>query len=151
MTITPDQPFIITRTFNAPVAAVWQAWSESARFAQWWGPQGCTLKLQTKQFEEGGTLNYAMQWAGIPDMWGKLVFTDITPQQSLTYVSSFFNAAGDIVRAPFPGMDHWPLEVTNTVTFVEQDGRTTLTLRGSPVRASNAERALFAGFFDSLN
>ena len=33
MTITPDQPFTITRTFNAPVAAVWQAWSESARFA----------------------------------------------------------------------------------------------------------------------
>ena len=109
------------------------------------------MKLQTKQFEEGGTLHYAMQWAGIPDMWGKFVYTDITPQQSLTYVSSFSNAAGDIVLAPFPGMDHWPLEVTNTVTFVEQDGRTTLTLRGSPVRASNAERALFAGFFDSLN
>ena len=151
MTPTPDQPFTITRAFDAPLAAVWQAWSEPARFAQWWGPQGCTLKLQTMEFEAGGTLHYAMQWAGIPDLWGKFVFTDITPQQSLTYVSSFSNAAGDITRAPFPGMDHWPLEVVNTVSFVEQDGLTTLTLRGSPVRASDAECALFVSFFDSLN
>ena len=66
-------------------------------------------------------------------------------------MSSFSNAAGDITRAPFPGLDHWPLEVANTVTFTEHDGHTTLTLRGSPIRANDAERALFAGFFDSMN
>lgn len=148
---TPDEPFIITRTFNAPLAAVWQAWSEPVRFAQWWGPKGCTLKLITMEFEAGGTLHYAMQWAGMPDMWGKFVFTDISPQRSLAYVSSFSNAVGDVTRAPFPGLDAWPLEVANAVTFTERDGCTTLTLRGSPLRANDAERALFAGFFDSMN
>ena len=148
---TPDLPFTITRTFNAPLAAVWQAWSEPAHFAQWWGPKGCTLKLKTMQFEAGGTLHYAMQWAGMPDMWGKFVFTHITPHKSLAYVSSFSNAAGDITRAPFPGMDAWPLEVTNTVSFTEHDGHATLVLQGSPLNASQAERAMFMGFFDSLS
>ena len=150
MTRTPYQPFTITRTFDAPLVAVWQAWSEPARFARWWGPKGCTLKLQTMQFDAGGTLHYAMQWPGMPDMWGKFVFTDISPRQSLAYVSSFSNAAGDITRAPFPGMDHWPLRVANTVTFTEEGGRTTLTLSGTPLLANEAERALFAGFFDSM-
>lgn len=151
-TDTPTYPpFIITRSFDAPLDAVWHAWSDPARFAQWWGPKGCTLKLQTMRFEEGGTLHYAMQWEGMPEMWGKFVYGRITPQQSLAYVSSFSNAEGDITRAPFPGMDAWPLEVANTVTFTEEGGRTTLTLRGSPIRANDAERAMFAGFFDSLN
>ena len=39
----------------------------------------------------------------------------------------------------------------STVTFTEEHGRTTLTLSGSPIRANDAERALFAGFFDSMN
>ena len=151
MPSSADQPFSITRTFNAPLAAVWQAWSEPARFAQWWGPKGCTLKLQTMAFEAGGTLHYAMQWAGMPNLWGKFVFTDINPQQSLAYVSSFSNAAGDITRAPFPGLEQWPLEVANTVTFTEEGGHTTLTLRGTPIRSNDAERALFAGFFDSMS
>ena len=129
---------------------MWQAWSEPARFAQWGDPKSCTLKLQTMQFEAGGTLHYAMQWAGMPDMWGKFVFTDITPPQSPAYVSSFANAAGDITRAPCPGMDTWPLAVANTVSFTEDNGRTTLTLRGTPLRANEGERTMFAGFFGSM-
>ena len=146
-----DEPiFLISRTFNARLTDVWRAWRDPARFAQWWGPKGCTLKLQTMAFEEGGTLHYAMQWPGVPDMWGKFVYDRITPQRCVSYVSSFSNEAGDITRAPFPGMGDWPLEVLNTVTFTEQDGHTTMTLRGTPVRANDAERAMFAGFFDSL-
>ena len=42
MTPTPDQPFTITRSFSAPLAAVWQAWSDPAQFAQWWGPRAAS-------------------------------------------------------------------------------------------------------------
>ena len=28
------------RTFNAPIKVVWEAWTQAAHIAQWWGPKG---------------------------------------------------------------------------------------------------------------
>ena len=151
----PDQCFAISRTFDAPLARAWQAWSEPERFRQWWGPQGCTIKLKTMDFAEGGELHYAMTWPGAPDMWGKFVYARIMPQQRIAFVNSFSDESGNITRAPFAGLENWPLQVHNTVTFTEsQDekgSKTTIDLRGGPINALAVERAQFAGFFDSMN
>ncbi len=32
---TSDREIVISRTYDAPVALVWQAWTEPARLAQW--------------------------------------------------------------------------------------------------------------------
>ena len=53
-----------------------------------------------------------------------------------------------MVRAPFSA--DWPLEVLNTWTLAEHDGRTTLTPRGIPFSATAAERQTFAAMFDSM-
>jgi uncharacterized protein YndB with AHSA1/START domain len=37
----------------------------------------------------------------------------------------------------------WPLEVLNTLTLSEQDGKTTLTLHGGPINATEEERKTF--------
>ncbi len=29
----------ITRVYNAPVKTVWDAWTDPAKAAQWWGPR----------------------------------------------------------------------------------------------------------------
>lgn len=42
------------------------------------------------------------------------------------------------------------MEMLNTMTLTEQDGRTTLHLRSVPFGASPDEQAFFAGAFDSL-
>jgi|JI10StandDraft_1071094.scaffolds.fasta_scaffold44357_6 uncharacterized protein YndB with AHSA1/START domain len=149
---TPDdQCFIIERSFDAPLARVWKAWAEPAQFGQWWGPKGCTLKVKKMDFVEGGEFHYAMTWPGAPDMWGKFVYGRIVPGQSIEWVNSFSNEAGQITRAPFPGMENWPLQVFNTLTLSEKDGKTFLQLRGGPINALAVERTQFAGFFDSLS
>ena len=142
------QCFTISRSFNAPLAQVWQAWSEPERFAQWWGPAGCTIQLQKMDFRPGGETHYAMVWPGAPAMWGKFIYGEIVPQQSLEFFNSFANEAGDIARAPF--FDDWPLQVLNTVHFSEKDGQTTLALRSGPVNATPAERRRFAELFESM-
>jgi uncharacterized protein YndB with AHSA1/START domain len=38
----------ITRVYDAPVAAVWEAWTDSEQTAQWWGPRGFTLTTNSK-------------------------------------------------------------------------------------------------------
>jgi uncharacterized protein YndB with AHSA1/START domain len=146
-----DQKFIVSRTFKAPRSLVWKAWSDPASFAQWWGPKGCKIHLAAMDFTEGGVTHYAMQWEGAPDMWGKFVYGRIAPEQSFEFINSFSNPTGEITRAPFPGMEQWPLQVHNTVTLTEHDGQTTVTLHGGPINALPAERAKFAGFFDSMN
>ena len=41
MPMPPDAPrteVTLTRTFNAPRALVWKAWTDPQMMARWWGP-----------------------------------------------------------------------------------------------------------------
>ncbi|HUU24615.1 MAG TPA: SRPBCC domain-containing protein [Methyloceanibacter sp.] len=40
--MSKQDPFVIARTFNAPLDRVWKAWTEPEQMAQWWGPKGFT-------------------------------------------------------------------------------------------------------------
>ncbi len=44
----------------------------------------------------------------------------------------------------------WPLEMLNTTTFSEKNGKTTVTIRLAPHNATAAERAAFAAGHDSM-
>ncbi|HZG77227.1 MAG TPA: SRPBCC domain-containing protein, partial [Paenibacillus sp.] len=44
----------------------------------------------------------------------------------------------------------WPAEIVNTVTFAEDEGRTTITLRAVPIRATEEEIRVFIAGFDSM-
>jgi len=44
----------------------------------------------------------------------------------------------------------WPLEVLNVLTLEESGGKTTLTLEGWPLHASEAERNAFEGGIASM-
>ncbi len=61
------------------------------------------------------------------------------------------DANGGITRAPFPQLGNtWPLEVLNNLTLTEQDGKTTLALRGGPINATEEERNTFARMLESM-
>ena len=50
----------IERTFNAPIALVWEAWTQSQHIANWWAPKGMTLEVKQHDFREGGDWEYTM-------------------------------------------------------------------------------------------
>ncbi|WP_297797987.1 SRPBCC domain-containing protein [uncultured Eudoraea sp.] len=50
----------IHRTFNAPIQMVWDAWAQSEKIAQWWGPKGMQTKVIQHDFSAGGTWKYVM-------------------------------------------------------------------------------------------
>jgi uncharacterized protein YndB with AHSA1/START domain len=50
----------ITRIYDAPVKAVWDAWCDPKQAAQWWGPRGFTITTHSKDLRVGGTWNYTM-------------------------------------------------------------------------------------------
>ncbi|BDI34544.1 ATPase [Capsulimonas corticalis] len=143
-----EKELVITRIFNAPRELVFKAWGEAERLAHWWGPKGFTLGVATLEFRPGGVFHYSMTSAQGQEMWGKFVYREIEAPERLVFVTSFSNPEGEITRAFFS--DTWPLEVLNVVTFTEQDGKTTMTLRGGPINATEAEQAAFEGMFGSM-
>ena len=50
----------ITRTYDAPVALVWDAWTDLNQLNQWWGPRGFTITTKSKDMRPGGTWDYIM-------------------------------------------------------------------------------------------
>ena len=74
-------------------------------------------------------------------MWGKFVYREIVAPERIVFVNSFSDEEGNPVRHPMSPT--WPLEVLNTMTLSEHDGRTTLTIRGAPINASDEERKTF--------
>ena len=151
-TATADtQDFIISRSFDAPRERVWKAWTEPQALARWWGPKGATIRVIKLDLRPGGIFHYAMAFQPGRDMYGRFVYREIEAPGLLVFVSSFSDAEGGITRAPFPQLEgKWPLEVLNHVTLTEQGGRTTLSLRGGPIDATEDERKMFAAMHDSM-
>jgi uncharacterized protein YndB with AHSA1/START domain len=143
-----DDLFVFSRTFDAPRALVWEVWTDAKHLAKWWGPKGFAWISGTLDLRPGGAFHYGMKSPDGNEMWGRFVFHEIVPPERLIFVNSFSNAEGGIARAPFA--TDWPLEVLNTLTLAEVDGRTTLTMKGAPIHASQAERAKFRSFKPSM-
>jgi len=136
-----EREFVITRVFDAPRDLVWKAWTESERLAQWWGPKGFAMGVCKLDLRPDGVFHYSMRTPDCHEMWGKFVYREIAAPERIVFTNSFADASGATVRAPFSA--DWPLEVLNTLMLSEHDGRTTLTLRGAPVNATEAKRRTF--------
>ena len=58
----------ISRVYDAPVQAVWDAWTDPEQVARWWGPRGFSITTHSKDLRPGGNLQGAstlsMQLAG---------------------------------------------------------------------------------------
>lgn len=50
----------VERSFNAPLALVWRAWTEPELLDQWWAPQPWKSETSHMDFKEGGYRTYAM-------------------------------------------------------------------------------------------
>jgi uncharacterized protein YndB with AHSA1/START domain len=143
-----DDDFVVTRVLDAPRDLVWKAWTEPERLAAWWGPKGCKLRVIKVDLRPGGVFHYAMAYKPGQEMWGRFVYREVAAPERLVYVSSFSDETAGLTRAPFK--ETFPLEILNTLTLREEDGKTTLTLSGHPLNATAEERATFIDMFPSM-
>ncbi|MFN0113888.1 MAG: SRPBCC domain-containing protein [Paracoccaceae bacterium] len=55
MTADPtDRTMVIERVIDAPVAAIWAAWTDPASLPRWWGPDGFSCRTKRIDLREGG-------------------------------------------------------------------------------------------------
>ncbi len=94
--------------------------------AQWWGPHGFTNPICELEVRTGGGIRIEMTGPDGVVYPMKGVFYEIAAPERLVFTSSAFHDAKDN-----PG-----LEVLNTVTFAELNGKTALTLHAVVVKSA---------------
>jgi uncharacterized protein YndB with AHSA1/START domain len=139
--MSQNDDFVIRRAFDAPRRLVWQAWTEPARLAQWWGPAGFTLSVLKMELRPEGVFHYGMKAANGFEMFGKFTYREIAEPETIVSVLCFADAAGNPVRHPASAT--WPLHTENRMTLTEKEGKTLLELRSTPFQANDIERATF--------
>ena len=106
-----------TRSYDAPRALLFAAWTDPRHIGNWWGPAGFTTTTRAMEVRVGGVWDYVMHGPDGTDYPGRAVYREIEKPLRLT----FSHVGG---RAEDP---HLTCEFC--VTFEELGGKTQLTLR----------------------
>lgn len=104
----------IVRVYDAPVKAVWDAWTDPKQAAKWWGPRGFTITTHSKDLRPGGTWNYTMHGPDGVDYPNIAHYFEVEKYSRLVYDH------GANANQP-------PLFKV-TVTFSEAHGKTTMDM-----------------------
>ena len=147
---TRSEDFVISRVFDAPRELVWRCFTDPAHMNAWWGPKGSIVTQGKMDLRPGGTFHYRLEIAGGGEVWGKMVYREITPRDRIVFINAFSDTAGGTTRHPMA--PDWPLEMLTIFTFEDvAGGKTRFTVRQSSYNASEGERATFDSRHDSLN
>ena len=109
-----DRELVVTRTFDAPVPIVFEAWSTPDLFKQWWVPKsaGMTLVSCDMDIRTGGTY--------------RLVFRHPAFEQPMAFFGTYKEVTAN-TRIVWTNEESEDGALT-TVTFEERAGKTLVTL-----------------------
>jgi uncharacterized protein YndB with AHSA1/START domain len=112
----------IVRTFDAPRALVWKAWTDPKMMAEWFGPRHFTSSVPEYDVRAGGNLRIVMHGPDGNDYPMKGVFREVVPPEKLVFSNIALDNDGNHL-----------LEGETTVTLTEQGGKTTLRVQSRAV------------------
>lgn len=104
----------ITRVYDAPVKAVWDAWTDPKQAAKWWGPRGFTITTHSKDLKPGGIWHYTMHGPDGVDYPNKTLYYEVEKYSKLVY-----DHGGNDEQKPLFKV---------TVFFSENKGKTTMEM-----------------------
>ena len=108
-----ERELVVTRTFNAPARIVFEAWTRSELFKQWWAPKSTGVSLLTceQDVRVGGRyrLEFGHEASKPMAFFGRYI--EVTPHSRLVWTNE--ESDGGAVT---------------TVTFEEKGGKTLLVL-----------------------
>jgi uncharacterized protein YndB with AHSA1/START domain len=108
-----EQTIVLSRTFDAPKRLVYTVCTTPAHMKNWWGPRGFTMPVCEIDLRVGGGYRYVQRSSEGQEFGFHGVYREIVPNERI--VCTF-------VFEPMP--EH---EAVETMTLVENNGKTTLT------------------------
>jgi uncharacterized protein YndB with AHSA1/START domain len=82
---TADRELFLSRTLDAPVDLVWEAFSKPEHIAEWWGPNGFTNIITEMDFRPGGKWDLVMHGPDGADYPNESVYKEITPLKKIVF------------------------------------------------------------------
>jgi len=107
-----EREIVVTRTFNAPPRIVFEAWTRPELMKRWWVPKSMGMSLVSCEMDVrvGGRYRLEFSYEGSTAAFFG-TYKEVTPYSRLAWTNE--ESDGGAVT---------------TVTFVEQDGKTLLTM-----------------------
>lgn len=84
-TDTSNRELIVSATLHAPIALVWQVWTEPGHIANWWGPNGFTNTITNMDVTPGGEWALVMHGRDGTDYKNRSVFIEVVPFKKIVY------------------------------------------------------------------
>jgi DNA-binding transcriptional ArsR family regulator/uncharacterized protein YndB with AHSA1/START domain len=146
--VIEESTFIIARTFNFPRDKFWKVLTDSQHCPFWLGPPGFTMPLARGDFRPDGDFHYCLQSPQGHQIWGKWTYLEIQPPRWQSFLQSFSDETGQIVRNPMT--KNWPLRSLTTNKLVSKGSKTHFTLTSTPYQASNLEKEAFLAGHETM-
>ena len=141
VTLPADEQILITREFDAPKHLVFEAYTTPELVKRWWAGKRGEMTVAEIDLRVGGTYRYAMNATEGFEVAFHGEFREIVPNERIVNTEVFEGAPDGVA--------------VNTITFTEDDGRTTLTilmqLDSKEVRDMILETGMESGMQESLD
>jgi uncharacterized protein YndB with AHSA1/START domain len=145
---TKKRDLTITRTFDAPIELVWQAWTEPKHVMRWWGPAHFTSPMCKMDFREGGTTLVCMRAPkemGGQDMYSIWDYTKIVPMQRIEYIQNLADKDGNRIDPAQVGMPpDFPQDVRTVITFKAAGDKTEMTITEFGMPGADSQMGKYA-------
>ena len=116
-----SQKLLVTREFDAPIEAVWKAWTDKNLLDAWWAPRPWKTETKSMDFREGGSWLYCMVGPEGERHWCRVDYNRIKEGKGFSGRDFFCDEEGNEISDP-PGM-HWKVDFstieTGTMVIVE--------------------------------
>ena len=130
----------ITRIFDAPRELVFEAWTKAEHLAKWWGPEGFSLPEVESDPRPGGALTMVMRGPDGADYPQTGTFKEVVAPERLVFEEVALGPEG-----------HPILQAFTTVTFVDLDGKTELTMHARGVALVPGSEQMLSGMYAGWN
>lgn len=124
----------ITRTFDAPLALVFNIWTAREHVLRWWGPKDYETTHVEWDFRVGGAYRVAIN-SSTGGNWMGGRFVEIVPRERIVFTFAWN-----------PDNDPIGQETLITVTFAETNGRTTQTFHQTAFRDADTRDSHVGGW-----
>ena len=84
-----NRTITITRTFDAPIKLVWEAWTKPEHIAEWWSPKGVKTKVIEHDFKVGGRWKYSMPMPNGKEFMAEGEYKEIIKLKKIVSLANF--------------------------------------------------------------
>lgn len=144
VTLPSDTQILITREFDAPKHLVYKAYTTPELIKRWWHAKRGEMTVTDVDLRVGGKWRWVMVTEDGTEVAFHGEYRELIPNERLVYTEVFEGV---------PGGDDAP--AVNTLTFTENEGRTTLTslteVTSKDIRDMIIESGMEAGMQDAMD